>query len=119
MMLKNGKYDPPNKERLLAANPRIDSTCELMVAAAEAQFPPKVKDDESASRAEPAESVAAAVKRGRKRVVTQERVEKICHALAQGESETAACLRVGIGLTAWNAAKRVNAELRAQIASAR
>jgi hypothetical protein len=39
----SGKYDPPNKERLLCDNPHIRSTVELMVAAAEAQFPTKVK----------------------------------------------------------------------------
>jgi len=38
-----GKYDPPDKAALRAQNPRITSTCELMVAAAEGQFPPKVK----------------------------------------------------------------------------
>jgi hypothetical protein len=115
----SGKNDPPNKERLLKDNPRIRSTVELMVAAAEAQFPPKVKNNESASRAEPTEDVTLTAKRGRKRVVTPERVEKICEALTQGESETAACLRVGIGLTAWSAAKRVNADLRQRITSAR
>ena len=119
MMLKNGKYDPPNKERLLAANPRINSTCELMVAAAEAQFPPKVKSDESASRAEPTEDVTLTAKRGRKRVVTSERVQLICELLASGESESSACKRAGIGLTAWGAAKRADAALRARIASAR
>ena len=46
-------------------------------------------------------------------------MEKICEALTQGESETAACLRAGIGLTAWNAAKRCNPDLRRRIASAR
>lgn len=86
----SGKYDPPNKAALLAQNPRIDSIVELAVAAAEAQFPPKVKADGEASRARPAEdpkllprAQARAVahpnlQRGRKRVVTPERVEMIC-----------------------------------------
>jgi hypothetical protein len=39
--------------------------------------------------------------------------------LARGESERAACLRAGIGLTAWNAAKRNSADLRERIAGAR
>ena len=39
----SGKYDPPDKARLVAANPSISSTCELMVAAAEAKFTPKAK----------------------------------------------------------------------------
>ncbi len=39
--------------------------------------------------------------------------------LARGESERAACLRAGIGLTAWNVAKRNSADLRERIASAR
>jgi len=39
----SGKYDPPDKAKLLAENPRTDSICELMVAAAGAQFPPKMK----------------------------------------------------------------------------
>jgi hypothetical protein len=47
----SGKYDPPDKARLIAANPSISSTCELMVAAAEAKFPPKAKRNDSASRA--------------------------------------------------------------------
>jgi hypothetical protein len=114
-----GKYDPPNKAKLLAENLRIDSTCELMVAAAKAQFPPKAKNDESASRAEPLEDVTLTAKRGRRRVVTPQRVEKICDALAQGQSETAACLRVGIGLTAWSIAKRSNPDFRRRVASAR
>ena len=58
-------------------------------------------------------------KRGRKRVVTSERVQLICELLASGESESSACKRAGIGLTAWGAAKRANAELRTRIASAR
>ena len=90
-----------------------------MVAAAEAQFPPKVESAERASRAEPPQDLASTAKRGRKTVVTPERVEKICEALAEGESETAACLRVGIGLTAWSTAKRRNSDFRRRIASAR
>ena len=58
-------------------------------------------------------------KRGRKPVVTAERVQTICELLARGESECSACLRAGIGLTAWSAAKRGNAALRDRIASAR
>jgi hypothetical protein len=115
----SGKYDPPNKARLLNTNRQIDSTVELMVAAAEAQFQQKVKSSDSASRAEAPENAITAAKRGRQRVVTPQRVQLICEALAHGESETAGCLRAGIGLTAWNAAKRTNAELRARIASAR
>jgi hypothetical protein len=51
--------------------------------------------------------------------VTTERVQLTCELLARGESERAACLRAGIGLTAWSAAKRVSAGLRERIASAR
>jgi hypothetical protein len=58
-------------------------------------------------------------KRGRKPVVTPERVQLICQLLARGESEQAACLRAGIGLTAWSAAKRKSADLCERIASAR
>jgi hypothetical protein len=114
-----GKYDPPDKARLLAENPHIGSVCELMVAAAEAKFPPKAKSNDGASRATPTENTAAAPKRGRKPVVTPERVQLICEMLALGETECAACLRAGIGLTAWNAAKRKSAELRQRIALAR
>jgi len=35
---------------------------------------------------------------GRKPIVTPERVQVICELLANGESETAACRRAGIGL---------------------
>jgi hypothetical protein len=114
-----GKYDPPDKARLLAENPHISSQTELMVAAAEAKFPPKTKSDDDASRATPTQNTAAASKRGRKPVVTPERVQLICKMLARGETECAACLRAGIGLTAWNAAKRKSVELRERIASAR
>jgi len=55
----------------------------------------------------------------RKPVVTPERMQLICEALVPGESETAACRTAGIGLTAWNAAKRCNADLRGRIALAR
>jgi hypothetical protein len=79
----SGKYDPPDKTRLLAENPSISSTCELMVAAAEAQFPPKAKRDDSASRACVGEnSNSQPRKRGRKPVVTPERIEMICELLA-------------------------------------
>ncbi len=54
----------------------------------------------AASRAEPPETVAAAIKRGRKAVVTPERLQLICELLAHGESEHSACIRAGIGLTA-------------------
>jgi hypothetical protein len=46
-------------------------------------------------------------------------VQLICEMLERGESERAACLRAGIGLTAWNAAKRNSAALRERIARAR
>ncbi len=75
----SGKYDPPNKEQLLADNPRISSTVELMVAAAEAQFPPKVKPEGDASCA---------------KVV-------ICGLIAKGKTEKSACIRAGISSTAW------------------
>jgi len=127
----SGRYDPPEKAKLLAANPRISSTCELMVAAAEAQLPPKVKGAGEASRVSSTEdgkllahTQARAMdcqtaKRGRKAVVTPERVQMICELLARGESEHSACIRAGIGLTAWSAAKRRDAALRGRIGSAR
>lgn len=52
-------------------------------------------------------------------MVTRERVRLVCEALGRGESETAGCLKAGIGLTAWNIAKRVNEGLRQCIAAAR
>ena len=115
----SGKYDPPDKAALLAQNPRIESIVELAVAAAEAQFPPKAKSDESASHAIPPENVTPAARRGRKRVVTAERVQVICESLARGESERSACIRAGIGLTAWSVSKRKDPSLRERIASAR
>jgi hypothetical protein len=115
-----GKYDPPNKGELLAQFRRTPSTVELAVAAAEAQFPPKTKADDEASRAGVSEDASSQPrKRGRKPVVTPERVKIICELLAHGESEKSACIRAGIGLTAWNMAKRADADLRARIASAR
>ena len=125
------KYDPPNKAALRAQNPRIESIVELAVAAAEAQFPPKVKTEGEASRARvtehskpPPRAQARAVdhpnlKRGRKRVVTPERVQMICDLLAKGETERSACIRANISSTAWNAAKRADATLRQRIAVAR
>jgi hypothetical protein len=82
-----------------------------MVAVTEAQFPSKATADNEASR--------ASVKRGRKPVVTPERINTICELLTHGESERSACIRVGIGSTAWGAAKRNSAALRERIASAR
>jgi hypothetical protein len=114
-----GKYDPPNKKQLLAQFRRMPSTCELMVAAAEAQFPPKVKADNGATRARVMEVDYQPQKRGRKPVVTPERVQMICDLLAHGETERGACIRAGIGNTAWSAAKRVDSTLRDLIASAR
>ena len=116
----SGKYDPPNKAALLAQFRRTPSTVELAVAAAEAQFPQKVKADHEASRASVGEDASSQPrKRGRKPVVTPERVKMICELLAHGESEKSACIRAGIGLTAWNTAKRSNASLNERIAGAR
>ncbi len=58
-------------------------------------------------------------KRGRKPVVTAERAQMIYELIGTGETERSACIRAGIGLTAWNAAKRSDASLRGRIASAR
>ncbi len=91
----SGKYDPPNKEQLLADNPRIETTVELMVAAAEAQFPPKVQPEGDASCAKVAEDSKSLphaqahamnnpnLKRGRKRVVTLAKVQMICGLIAK------------------------------------
>ena len=60
--------------------------------------------ESEASRARPAEyPKCEPPKRGRKTVVTPDRVQTICELLARGESERSACLRAGIGLTAWGA----------------
>jgi hypothetical protein len=73
-----GKYDPPNKAALLAEFRRTPSTVELAVAAAEAQFPPKVKADHEASRTGVREDASPQPrKRGRKPVVTPERVTNL------------------------------------------
>jgi hypothetical protein len=115
-----GKYDAPNKAALLAQFRRTPSTVELAVAAAEAQFPAKVKADHETSRTGMREDASAqSRKRGRKPVVTPDRVKMICELIAHGESEKSACIRAGIGLTAWNTAKRSNASLRERIAEAR
>ena len=121
----SGKYDPPDKARLLAQFRRTPSTPELMVAAAEAKFPPKAQSEDDASRARATDEInsasapAQARKRGRKPVVTPERVQMICELLAHGETERGACIRAGIGSTAWSGAKRVDSTLRDRIASAR
>jgi hypothetical protein len=82
-----------------------------MVGMTQAQFPSKATADNEASRAR--------VRRGRKPVVTPERVNMICELLARGESEHSACIRAGIGSTAWGAAKRNSPDLRERIATAR
>lgn len=115
----SGKYDPQDKARLLAQFRRMPSTCELMVEAAGAQFPAKVKSEDDASRAREIGESCQLGKRGRRPVVTPERVRIICELLAHGETERAACIRAGIGSTAWNGAKRADADLRVRIASAR
>jgi hypothetical protein len=122
--LMPGKYDPPDKARLLAKFRRTPSIAEVMVAAAEAQFPTIPKTEGDASRARPAEDSTHLAesqprKRGRKPVVTPEKVQMICELLARGETERGACIRAGVGSTAWNGAKRVDAGLRDRIASAR
>jgi hypothetical protein len=81
------------------------------VAVTEAQFPSKATADNEASR--------ASLKRGRKPVVTAERINTICELLTRGESERSACIRAGIGSTAWGVAKRNSADLRERIARAR
>src|SRR5438874_2030288 len=125
-----GKYDPANKEQLLAQFRRTPCVPELMVAAAEAQFPPKVESEDDASCASSTHESnldsadAHAIgwqsrKRGRKPVVTPEKVQMICDLLGRGETECGACIRAGVGSTAWSAAKRVSPTLRDRIASAR
>jgi hypothetical protein len=116
----SGKYDPPDKAQLLCEHPRITSTAELMVTAAEARFPAKAETEADASRARPVDETNSCQNlKGRKRVVTPERVELVCRMLAEGKTETAGCLRAGIGKTAWNVAKRSDSALRERIASAR
>lgn len=127
----SGKYDPPDKPKLLVKFRRTPSTVEVAVAAAEAQHPQKQNHRDGASRAssmENSKSLAHAQaramepqsnRRGRKRVVTRERVNLICEMIATGSTERAALLRAGIGSTAFSAAKRNDAELRARIAAAR
>jgi hypothetical protein len=90
-----------------------------IVAVIEAQFPSKATADNEASRATLPESTVATRKRGRKPVVTPERINTICELLARGESERSACIRAGIGSTAWGAAKRNSGALRERIARAR
>jgi hypothetical protein len=82
-----------------------------MVATTEAQFPSKATGGDEASRAR--------ARRGRKTVVTPERINTICELLARGESERSAYIRAGIGSTAWGVAKRNSADLRERIARAR
>jgi hypothetical protein len=77
----------------------------------EVQLPTKAETDNKASRAK--------VRRGRKPIVTLERVKIICDLLATGESEQSACLRAGVGQTTWSTVKRADASLRARIAQAR
>jgi hypothetical protein len=89
------------------------------VAITEAQFPSKATADNEASRATLPEGRVATRKRGRKPVVTPERINTICELLARGESERSACIRAGIGSTAWGTAKRNSAALRERIARAR
>jgi hypothetical protein len=81
------------------------------VAITEAQFPSKATADNEASR--------ASLKRGRKPVVTPERINTICELLTGGESERSACIRAGIGSTSWGVAKRNSADLRQRISRAR
>ena len=66
-----------------------------------------------------AEGIIAAKRGGRKPVVTPARKTFICELLAKGSTEKAACLRAGIGETAWTDAKKRDADLRAMIAAAR
>lgn len=116
------KHDPPNKDKLMASFRRTPSTTELMVAAAEAQFPSKVESEDDASRAKQPKDCTIApppLKRGRKPIVTPERVRVICEALSNGDSESLACMRAGISLTTWNKAKRADQGLRLRIESAR
>jgi hypothetical protein len=104
---------PPEHEAsaILTQRENEGNKVNKMVAMTEAQFPSKATAGDEASR--------ASVKRGRKPVVTPERVNMICELLARGESERSACIRAGIGLTAWNAAKRNSADLRERISTAR
>jgi hypothetical protein len=104
---------PPEHEAsaILTQRENEGNKMNKMVAMTEAQFPSKATADNEASR--------ASVKRGRKTVVTPERINTICELLTRGESERSACIRAGIGSTAWGAAKRNSAALRERIARAR
>jgi hypothetical protein len=104
---------PPEHEAsaILTQRENEGNKVNKMVAVTEAQFPSKATADNEASRARR--------KRGRKPVVTPERVQLICELLTHGESERSACIRAGIGSTAWGAAKRNSADLRERVAGAR
>lgn len=56
---------------------------------------------------------------GRKKLATPERVAFICKLLAQGETESSACLRAGIGATAWGEAKKTNQAIQGKVDEAR
>lgn len=133
--MMSGKYDPPNKAELIAQFRRTPSTAELMIADAERGLSAKEQAGSDASRARSAllsnsltragaHTQARAMspqnpKRGRKPVVTAENVEAVCKRIAEGDTEQAALLFVGIGQSTWTDAKRNSNDLQARVRAAR
>lgn len=118
--MKPGKYDPPNKEEILNQYPQIRTIGEIISGKPfNTVLPEKAKDGEGSSRASEELSSQTPIKRGRKAIVTPPRIEIVCEVLSKGGSERAACLKAGIGSTAWNHAKKTQEELRVKIVAVR
>jgi len=98
----SGKYNPPNKAKLLAQNSRISSTVELMVAATEAQLPLTLATrnlpmDSTEHAANSVKNGAAAV--GRPTKFSSSVVDALCEALGDGMPIKGACVVAGISVT--------------------
>lgn len=124
--MKPGKYDPPGKERIYKENLSVCYLWQVLTPPPKPQFTPfpNREDDASCARAEETSNFQNQptnqqsnnqIMKGRKPVVTTERISIISKAISEGDTERLACLKAGIGLTAWNVAKRGNPELRNKI----
>ena len=123
--MKPGKYDPPDKERIMRENLNVCYLWQVIDSYQKPQFTPfpSVEDDASREKTEVTSTFqnqqTNSMKRGRKTVVTNNQILFICKTISEGATEKGACLQAAISVTAWNKAKKRCPEIRSKITEAR
>ncbi len=120
--MKLGKYDPPNKEEMLKNNPGASTLGDLLRPYREIRKPLDYEDlakmenlnisnqEDDASRARR--------KKGRKRVLTPEKIRLICKTIEEGATEKASRIKAGVSGAVFYEAKRTDVAFQQVLAEA-